>query len=160
MHELFLSTTIKDADLEKACAVLQGLSWMSARRNVYRVTYYAGEPKPVGLRNLKSIPANRHTAAWTELHKELSRSSYFFHVLHEVFINKDFGTGNAVDLNSMAGTLQWTGFPDPPREKGQLATIRKKIDIPDQKQLPAIMASNGQAYVPGRPPLAQGKLIP
>ncbi|KAK9414796.1 putative Mediator of RNA polymerase II transcription subunit 18 [Seiridium unicorne] len=147
MHELFLTSTIKDGDLEKACAVLQGLSWMSARHNVYRVTYYAGQPKPKGLPNLKSIPASRHGASWNELHRELTRLSYVFHLVHEVLPDKDFGTPNALDLNGMAGTLHWTGFPDPPREKGQLTTHRKKIDIPDQKQLLAIMASNGQAYV-------------
>lgn len=144
MHEIFISTTVRDGDVEKACAILQGLSWMSARRNVYRVTYYAGEPKPAGLRNLKAIPASRHNVSWGELHKELSRSSYVFQTLHEVFVDKDFGTGNLTDLNGVAGTVRWTGFPDPPREKGQLTTHRKKIDIPDQKQLPDIMLSNGQ----------------
>ncbi|KAH6657616.1 hypothetical protein BKA67DRAFT_555801 [Truncatella angustata] len=145
MHELFLTTTIKDVDLEKACAVLQGLTWMSARHNVYRVIYYAGQPKPKGLPNVKSLPPSRHTATWNELHREFSRLSYVFQLVYEVFVDKDFGTGGAADLNSMGGTLRWTGFPDPPREKGQLTTHRKKIEIPEQKQLLAIMASNGQA---------------
>ncbi|ETS78976.1 hypothetical protein PFICI_08829 [Pestalotiopsis fici W106-1] len=147
MHEIFLTSTIKDADLEKACAVLQGLSWMSARRNVYRVSYFAGPSRPKGLPAIKSIQATqRHGLAWTELHKELSRLSHVFKVVHEVLLDRDFGSGVNVDLNAVAGTVRWEGFPDPPREKGQLTTHRKKIDIPEQKQLLATMASNGQSY--------------
>lgn len=80
-----------------------------------------------------------------DLNKELSRLSHVFKVVHEVFQDKDFGSGVPVDLNAMAGTVRWEGFPDPPREKGQLTTHRKKIDIPEQKGLLATMASNGQA---------------
>lgn len=147
MHEIFITSTVKDSDLEKACAVLQGLSWMSVRRNVYRVSYFAGQPKPRGLPALKSIPTiPRHLATWNELHKELSRQSHVFKTVHEVFPDKDFGSGAPVDLNAVAGTVRWEGFPDPAREKDQLTTHRKKIEIPDQKQLLAVLANNGQAY--------------
>ncbi|KAI1873747.1 uncharacterized protein JN550_003016 [Neoarthrinium moseri] len=146
MHELFLTAALKDGDIEKACAVLQGLCWMSARHNVYHLGFYAGPPKARGLPNVKSLPPNRYSAQWHELSRELTRSSYVFHLVHEVLKDRDFGTGNAMIWDNMPGTLRWAGFPDPEREKDQVITYRKKIDIPDQKGLLTIMAGNGQGY--------------
>ncbi|KAI0136755.1 mediator complex, subunit Med18 [Xylariales sp. AK1849] len=146
MYELFLTAAVKHGDLEMACAVLQGLTWMSARHNVYRVSFFAGQPQAKGLPNLRAVQQSPGRQSWSELSKELSRSSYIFQLAHEVFVDKDFGNGNAVDLNAVPGKVIWTGFPDPPREKDQLVTHRKKIDIQDQKNLLSMMATNGQGY--------------
>lgn len=147
MYELFLNAVVKDADFEMACAVLQGLTWMSARHNVYHISFYSGSPEPKGLPALRSVQQSRspQLPLWNELGKEFRRSSYVFQLAHEVSIDKDFGNGDAVDLNTVPGTLRWTEFPDPPREKGQLVMQRKKIDIPDQRNLLSMMTSNAQA---------------
>ncbi|KAH8677646.1 mediator complex, subunit Med18 [Xylariales sp. PMI_506] len=147
MYELFLTAAVKDADIDKARGIMQGLSWMSARRNVYRVLYFAGQSRPVGLPSIKSMQQQlprQSLPQWNELSKEFTRSSYIYQVLYEVFPDKDFGTGTTMDLNSSQGTLRWTDFPDPPREKGQLLMHRKKIDIYDQKNLPFILSGNKQ----------------
>jgi mediator of RNA polymerase II transcription subunit 18 len=149
MYELFLTTMVKDDDFEMASAVLQGLSWMTARHNVYRVSFFAGPPQPKGLPTLRTIQQSlqqrpAELKLWSELGRELSRSSFVFQLAHEVKVNQDFGSGNAMDLNTVPGTLRWTEFPDPHREKDQLVTHRRKIDIPGQKNLLEIMANNGQ----------------
>lgn len=149
MHELFLTAAVKDGDFEMASAILQGLTWMTARHNVYRVSFYAGQPQPRGFSNLKSIlpppQSNRGSGPlWNELSKQLSRSSYVVQLEHEVSPDADFGNGATVDLNSVPGTLRWTDFPDPLRDTP--ITQRKRIDIPDQKGLIAAMADNQHTY--------------
>jgi mediator of RNA polymerase II transcription subunit 18, fungi type len=144
MHELLLTAAVKDADLEKACAILQGLCWMSARHNVYHVTFFAGLPRPRALPHLKALQSSRQFPQWNEFSRELTRSSYTFQVQYEVLVDRDFGTGKTLDHNTTPGTLRWLGFPDPQREKGQLVTYRKKIEIPNHMHLISILTNNGQ----------------
>ena len=78
-----------------------------------------------------------------ELAKQLARSSYVLHLEYEVSPDAgDFGgAGVAVDLNAAPGTLRWTDLPDPLRDTPVIQ--RKKVEIPDQRNLLAAMADNG-----------------
>jgi mediator of RNA polymerase II transcription subunit 18, fungi type len=143
MHELFLTASVKDGDFQMASAILQGLTWMTARKTVHRVLFFAGQPQPRGLPNLRyyqNPQGVRSMPAWNELNKQLTRSSYVLQVAYEVSPDTDFGKGNAADFNNTLGTLRWTDLPDPLRDTP--VTQRKKIEIPDQKQLIATLGEN------------------
>ena len=162
MYELFLTATVGKEDFMMACAIMQGLTWMEARQEVHRVLYFSGppQPQPRGLPNTRSFRQAAPTVQplWTELAKQLARSSYILQLDYEVFRDTDFGGAAAGggdgssngdegkppavgDLNAAPGTLRWTDLPDPLRDTPVIQ--RKKIEIPDQRNLPAAMADNG-----------------
>ena len=162
MYELFLTATVGKEDFTMACAILQGLAWMEARQEVHRVLYFSGppQPQPRGLPNTRSFrqAAPPVQPLWTELAKQLARSSYILQLDYEVFRDTDFGADAvggggeaggaeeeaklplAADLNSTPGTLRWIDLPDPLRDTP--VTQRKKVEIPDQRNLLSVMADN------------------
>ncbi|KAI0113571.1 mediator complex, subunit Med18 [Nemania sp. FL0031] len=153
MHELFLTASVKQSDFDTACAVLQGLSWMTARRTIYRVLFFAGQPQAQGLPT--ALPPGmlrpQEMQLWRELSKHLLRSSYVLQAAYEVTPETDFGrvaAGGAdvppVDLNRLPATLRWTDFPDPLRDSP--ITSRKKIEIPFARGLPVVLTQNKHAY--------------
>ncbi|KAI1147760.1 mediator complex, subunit Med18 [Nemania diffusa] len=167
MHELFLTATVKQSDFDTACAVLQGLSWMTARRTICRVLYFAGQAQPRGLpaappSSVLPRPAERQL--WAELGRHLMRSSYVLQAAYEVSPETDFakapattttiaaggdGSGPApapsMDFNRLPATLRWTDLPDPLRDSP--ITSRKKIEIPFMHALPRVLMENKQAYI-------------
>ncbi|KAK6824972.1 mediator of RNA polymerase II transcription subunit 18 [Apiospora arundinis] len=152
MYELSFNGTIFKADIDNARAVLGGICWSQGLHAVKRVLTYAGppQPHPKGLPRLEHVtqipPTNnpqqppRPLPVWGALSKELLRSSYYVRLVYPVSPEKDFGNGLDVDLNAVAGTLQWLDFPDPP--KGQPFTQRRKLEIPGQGNLPKVMVDN------------------
>ena len=64
---------------------------------------------------------------------------YIIKVAYEIS-ESDFGSGVEPDLNGQPGTLHWTDFPEP--LKDHPVTQRKKIDIANHANLPAILADN------------------
>ncbi|KAI1121344.1 mediator complex, subunit Med18 [Nemania abortiva] len=140
MHELFLTASVKQADFDTACAVLQGLSWMTARRSIYRVLFFAGQAQPRGLASPPAVlPRAQEKQLWTELGKQLQRSSYVLQAAYEVTPETDFGRAPAagadaaaaaaspsMDFTRLPATLRWLDFPDPFRDS--LTAPRKKID--------------------------------
>ncbi|KAI0182972.1 mediator complex, subunit Med18 [Xylaria flabelliformis] len=152
MHELFLTASVKQGDFDTACAVLQGLSWMTARRTIYRVLFFAGQPQPKGLAGPPPPPNVLPRAAqplWGELHKQLLRSSYVLQAAYEVSPETDFvGKENAtatMDFTRLPATLRWTDLPDPLRDSP--ITSRKKIEIPFLNSLPRVLMENKQTYI-------------
>ncbi|KAK7920911.1 mediator complex- subunit Med18 [Apiospora marii] len=152
MYELSFNGTMLKADIDNARAILGGICWSKGLHTVKRIVYYAGppQPHPKGLPKLEHVtqippPPNnqqphRPHPAWNALSKEVSRSSYFLRLAYRVSPEKDFGSEADVDLNTVAGTLQWFDFPDPP--KGQTFTQRRKLEIPGQGNLPMVMTDN------------------
>lgn len=49
-----------------------------------------------------------------------------------------------MEFNNLPGTLRWTDLPDPLKDTP--ITQRKKIEIPDQLNLPVAMTDNGFQY--------------
>ncbi|KAI1110176.1 mediator complex, subunit Med18 [Nemania sp. NC0429] len=150
MHELFLTASVSQSDFDTACAVLQGLCWMTARRTVYRVLFFAGQPQPRGLPTappptaLPRQPQERQL--WAELGRQLLRSSYVLQAAYEVSPETDFGrdankengdsSSPSMDFNRLPATLRWTDLPDPLREAPKPKAARKKNsgnnnDLPD-----------------------------
>ncbi|KAI1076364.1 mediator complex, subunit Med18 [Whalleya microplaca] len=144
MRELFLTASVKDADFIMACAVLQGLTWMTARHTVHRILFYHGDPRPSALKNMRAFQQSRYSTLWKELSAQLLRSSYVLQTAYEVSPDSHFGTGSAMEFNLLPGTLRWTDLPDPMRDTP--ITSRKKIEIPDQSNLPTAMLDNGFRY--------------
>ncbi|KAI0013161.1 mediator complex, subunit Med18 [Xylariaceae sp. FL0662B] len=144
MRELFLTASVRDADLTMACAVLQGLTWMTARYSVHRILFYHGDPRPSTLKNRRVFEKSRYSFLWDELSAQLVRSSYILQTAYEVSPDSHFGTGLAMEFSSLPGTLRWTDLPDPLRDTP--VTSRKKIEIPDQNNLPTAMADNNFRY--------------
>ncbi|KAI1454726.1 mediator complex, subunit Med18 [Annulohypoxylon moriforme] len=144
MRELFLTASVKDADFPMTCAVLQGLTWMTARQTVHRILFFHGQPQPKSLKNTRAFQQSRFLQLWKELSNQLARSSYVLQVAYEVSLEKDFGKGTAMEFNGLPGTLRWTDLPDPIRDTP--VTTRKKIEIPDQPALPVAMNDNGLQY--------------
>lgn len=140
MYELFLTTPVRKDDFEMACAILQGLTCMQARQNVHRILYFAGQPQPRGLFNQRCFRQSPALPLWKELSKQLTRSSYVMQLAYDVSPETDFGNGAIVDLNSTPGTLRWMDLPDPLRDTP--VTQRKKIDIPDQRNLLTALSDN------------------
>ncbi|OTB03471.1 hypothetical protein M426DRAFT_178372 [Hypoxylon sp. CI-4A] len=141
MKELFLSATVKDDDFTMACAVLQGLTWMSARRSIHRILFFHGQPAPTPLKNPRAFQQSRYIQLWKELSSQLARSSYILQIAYEVLQDRDFGKETTMNFNSTPGTLQWIDFPDPLRDTP--VTTRKKIEIPEQPNLPNALTDNG-----------------
>ncbi|KAI0205599.1 mediator complex, subunit Med18 [Astrocystis sublimbata] len=147
MHELFLTATVKQDDFDTACAVLQGLSWMEARRTVHRVLYFSGQPQPKGLSGAPpplSVLPRTAQPLWSELHKQLLRSSYVLQAAYEVSPEADFGKDTPMDFARLPATLRWTELPDPLRDSP--ITSRKKIEVPFLNSLPRILMDNKQGY--------------
>ncbi|KAL7624098.1 hypothetical protein AAE478_005655 [Parahypoxylon ruwenzoriense] len=144
MRELFLTASVNDADFPMACAVLQGLTWMTARRSLHRILFFYGQPQPKPLKNTRVFQQPRYHMFWKELSAQLARSSYVIQTAYEVVQNKDFGKGTAMEFNSLPGTLRWTDLPDPLRDTP--VTSRKKIEIPEQTILLTTMTENGFRY--------------
>ncbi|KAI0469253.1 mediator complex, subunit Med18 [Xylaria cf. heliscus] len=147
MHELFLTATVKQGDFDTASAVLQGLSWMTARRTIYRVLFFAGQPAPRGLAGTAPAPNVLPRAAqhlWGELHKQLLRSSYVLQAAYEVSPETDFGKDAPMDFGRLPATLRWTDLPDPLRDSP--ITSRKKIEVPFLNSLPRVLVDNKQGY--------------
>lgn len=145
MRELFLTASVKDADFQMACAILQGLTWMTARQSIHRILFFHGEPQPRPLKNTRAFQTSRFLPLWRELSNQLSRSSYIIQVAYEIVPDRDFRKENSMEFNALPGTLRWTDLPDPQRDTP--VTTRKKIEIPDQPQLLTAMTDNGFRYV-------------
>ncbi len=144
MYELLLTARVRNDDFDMACAILEGLTWMQARRNVHRILFFAGQPQPRGLPNQRYFRQSPTLPLWNELSKHLTRSSYVMQLAYEVFPETNFGTaaaGTTVDFNSLPGTLRWIDLPDPLRDTPVIQ--RKKLEIPDQLNLPTAMVDNG-----------------
>lgn len=157
MHELFLTAVVPDVDIERAKALLQGLSGMTARGTVHRILYFAGPPQPRGLSVKRAIPQPIQPAQgrlWAELHQQMSRQSFVLQARYPV--NRDelgaepaASPGAAAILNGSAqGTLRWTDIPDPTGGSNatgimRMVTQRKKVELADTRNLPTILTDNG-----------------
>ncbi|GAP92248.1 putative RNA polymerase ii mediator complex subunit protein [Rosellinia necatrix] len=157
MHELFLTASVSQEDFDTACAILQGLSWMTARRTVYRILYFAGQPQPRSLPvtpQAELLPRQQDRQLWVELSRQLQRSSYVLQAAYEVSPETDFGRGGnnnnniaaaaPTDLNRLPATLRWTDLPDPLRDSP--ITSRKKIEIPFRFNLRGVLLANQHTY--------------
>ncbi|KAI1471296.1 mediator complex, subunit Med18 [Daldinia caldariorum] len=144
MKELFLTASVKDSDFAMACAVLQGLTWMKARHAVHRILFFHGQPQPRPLKVTRAFQQSRFIQLWKDLSIQLSRCSYVIQLAYEVLPDRDFGKETNTDFNSLPGTLRWTDLPDPLRDTP--VTQRKKIEIPDQGNLPTALTDNGIQY--------------
>ncbi|KAI1164779.1 mediator complex, subunit Med18 [Nemania serpens] len=163
MHELFLTASVKQSDFDTACAVLQGLCWMTARRTIYRVLFFAGQAQPRGLPTApppNALPrqSQQERQLWAELGRQLLRSSYVLQAAYEVSPEADFGkdikdkdagdkassSSSSMDFNRLPATLRWTDLPDPLRDSP--ITSRKKIEVPFLHSLPRVLTENKQMY--------------
>ncbi|KAH9907842.1 mediator complex, subunit Med18 [Xylariomycetidae sp. FL2044] len=144
MRELFLTSSVKDGEFDMACAIFQGLTWMTARPSLHRILFVAGPPQPKGLPNTRAFRQKRDPAPWNELHKQLTRSSYVLQAAYEVSKDADFGRGTEMQFNSLDGMLLWMDLPDPLRESP--ITSRKKIEIHSQRDLLTGLAENAYGY--------------
>ncbi|KAK6955144.1 hypothetical protein Daesc_002775 [Daldinia eschscholtzii] len=144
MKELFLTASVKDSDFAMACAVLQGLTWMTARHAVHRILFFHGQPQPKPLKVTRAFQQSRFLQLWKDLSSQLSRSSYVIQLAYEVGPDRDFGKETNMEFNALPGTLRWTDLPDPLRDTP--VTQRKKIEIPEQSSLPTALTDNGFQY--------------
>ncbi|KAI1438947.1 mediator complex, subunit Med18 [Xylaria sp. CBS 124048] len=145
MHELFLTASVLHSDFDTACAVLQGLSWMTARRTICRVLFFAGQPQPKGLPTTPPpniLPRPQEKQLWMELHAQLLRSSYVLQASYE--ISPEHDCGKEMEFNRLPATLRWTDFPDPLRDSP--ITSRKKIELPFLRNLPKALMDNKHTY--------------
>lgn len=170
MHEVFLTAIVPDADIERAKALLQGLSGMSAYAGIHRVLYFSGPIQPRGLTVKRSIPMPLQPPQmrlWSELHQNLNRQSFVLQVRYPLK-QSEFGyveegpakSGSTSlspssatsmgSLNSSPATLCWTDIPDPTvaaNGGNPMVVQRKKIEITETKNLPAILQDNNHTLV-------------
>ncbi|CAK7271170.1 hypothetical protein SEPCBS119000_004463 [Sporothrix epigloea] len=160
MHELFIAAVVPDADRERAKALLQGLTGMTARGSLFRVLYFAGPPQPRGLAVRRSIPQPAQPAQgrlWAELHQQILRQSFVLQARYPVDMAElgatpaDSPGSSAIVSGSAPGTLRWTDLPEPTGGNSatgivRLATQRKKLELTDTRNLPAILMDNGYRF--------------
>ena len=161
MHELFITAVVPDADIERAKALLQGLTGMTARGSLHRLLYFAGPPQPRGLTVKRGTPLPIQPAqgrVWAELYQQMVRQSFVLQARYPVNVAELGATpaaspGSAAILaGSAPGTLRWTDLPDPTGGNNatgivRLATQRKKLELVDMRNLPAILTENGYRCV-------------
>ncbi|KAH8157742.1 hypothetical protein CIB48_g10499 [Xylaria polymorpha] len=102
MHELFLTASVKQGDFDTACAVLQGLSWMTARRTICRVLFVRGAAAAQG-------PGGDAAAAERAAARRpapLERAPQAAPALLD----------SPMDFARLPATLRWTDLPDPLRD--------------------------------------------
>ncbi|EPE09388.1 mediator complex subunit med18 [Ophiostoma piceae UAMH 11346] len=161
MHELFLMAVMPDADLERAQALLQGLSGMTAQRSLHRVMFYAGPPQPRGLAIKRLNPAPSQQRLWADLHQQMTRSSFILQARYAIK-PEDLGQQQqqnqsqpllnaSIASGSIPGMLRWQDLPDPTSSSNavgilRLTTQRKKIDIPELRNLPTLLAENNYQF--------------
>ncbi|CAK7240785.1 MAG: hypothetical protein STHCBS139747_002232 [Sporothrix thermara] len=160
MHELFITAVVPDADIERAKALLQGLTGMTARGSLHRLLYFAGPPQPRGLTVKRGTPLPIQPAqgrVWAELYQQMVRQSFVLQARYPVNVAELGATpaaspGSAAILaGSAPGTLRWTDLPDPTGGNNatgivRLATQRKKLELVDMRNLPAILTENGYRF--------------
>ena len=91
MHELFLSTSVNNDDLERALRVLQGYCGMKPVKLLRRRLLWEG---PRMRNNLKGIDTNflrsqekvsrENGPLWRNLHEQLIRTSYVITLIYDV----------------------------------------------------------------------------
>lgn len=153
MYELFLTALIEGVDVEPACAILSGVCGMQPWHSTERVLYFQGPARPAGMGNLNSLgPSirdrqNRKAHQFKELHQKLSKESFILQTRFDVSKDTHLGPSAApMDLNSSAGILRWTDFPDPTHNRPHL-TSRGKVEIWDQPGLMTVMGDNQYMFV-------------
>ncbi len=75
--------------------------------------------------------------------KNLIRQPYVVRAKYNVSKDIDFGWDfPPYDLNSKEGILHWADLPDPPHSARPQMTVRKKVEIWHQANIPTILADN------------------
>ncbi|KAL1884010.1 hypothetical protein Daus18300_000119 [Diaporthe australafricana] len=168
MYELFLTAFINDVDFDNARSILSSYCWSDPSPRVYRVLHFAGpaQPKPLAKRNningirpapdpfmfglpgaepLQSQMGAYIDPAWKEFSDIIKKQSYIVTTRYQLSKTSDFGgSGPHKQLTSTPGALFWTEIPDPASVAGgqSLVMQRKKIEIWDQLNLPAVLSEN------------------
>ena len=75
MHELFLTSPVKDEGLQQALAVIGGFCEMREQYQTTRILHYEPNPAVKGLSNIKELQRERTLSVpyWTELHQILAK---------------------------------------------------------------------------------------
>lgn len=102
-------------------------------------------------------------ALWATLNQALTKTSYVMQVRYEVFKDRDMAekaeesdqgaedassaaaADSGAELNKTIGTLRWTDLPVKQPDSNPV-TQRKKVDIPDHKNLIAVLKDNNHTY--------------
>jgi mediator of RNA polymerase II transcription subunit 18, fungi type len=89
MHELFLSTTVTNEDLQRALRILQGYCGMKPVTFTRRRLIWEGPRARSGLKGVdqgiyKRQPPIREAHLWKGLHEQLVRQSYIITLLYDV----------------------------------------------------------------------------
>lgn len=176
MYELFLTAFVNDVDFDNARSILSSYCWSDPNPRVYRVLHFAGpaQPKPLAKRNningirpapdpfmfglpgaepLQQPQAGAYVdPAWRELSDIVKKQSYIVTARYQVSKAADFGGQQQQQqhkqLGSTPGALFWSEIPDPASVAGgqSLVLQRKKVEIWDQLNLPAVLADNDFRY--------------
>lgn len=75
MHELLLSSVIKEHEVPKILALLGGFTEMHERHQFTRVQHFEPSPAVKGISTIKELQKERHANAshWNELHQILTK---------------------------------------------------------------------------------------
>ncbi|KAK0670875.1 mediator complex, subunit Med18, partial [Cercophora samala] len=147
MHELFLSSVIKDHEVPKLLALLGGFTEMRERHQFTRVQHFEPSPAVKGILTIKELQKERHTNAshWNELHQILTKQPCAIQVRTHIteYEIESAKKGEAVSIPAdKSRLLRWTELPDPPSQRlPPYITQRRTVEIADAK-LEKILADN------------------
>ncbi|KAK4195244.1 mediator complex, subunit Med18 [Triangularia verruculosa] len=147
MHELFLSSVIKEDEVPKILALIGGFTEMRERHQFTRVQHFEPSPAVKGLATIKDLQKERNISVphWTELHQILVKQPCTIQLRTRI-TDSEMDTakkGEAVTIpHDRHRLLRWTELPDPPSQRlPPYITQRKTVEIIDTR-LEKILAEN------------------
>lgn len=147
MHELLLSSVIKEHEVPKILALLGGFTEMHERHQFTRVQHFEPSPAVKGISTIKELQKERHANAshWNELHQILTKQPCTIQVRTRLTDSEVEGAkkGEAVSIPAdRPRLLRWTELPDPPSQRlPPYMTQRRTVEIIDLG-LEKILADN------------------
>jgi hypothetical protein len=85
MFELFLTAVVSEKDVNRARAVINGITGKHPQHTFKRIMIYVSPERGTGLATIKGLQKDRITGkAWFELHRILEKQSYFVHASYVV----------------------------------------------------------------------------
>ncbi|KAK4180710.1 mediator complex, subunit Med18 [Triangularia setosa] len=147
MHELFLSSVIKQHEVSKTLALIGGFTEMRERHQFTRVQHFEPNPVVKGISTIKELQKERHInpSHWNELHQILAKQPCSIQVRTRITDSEAESAkkGEVVSIPAdRHRLLRWTELPDPPSQRlPPYITQRKTVEIVDAR-LEKILADN------------------
>ncbi|KAK0741926.1 mediator complex, subunit Med18 [Apiosordaria backusii] len=139
MHELFLSSVVKEHEVPKVLALFGGFTEMRERHQFTRVQHFEPNPAVKGLATIKEFQKEPRLLnnPWLELHQILAKQPCTIQVRTRI-VDSEIESAKKGEMVSVPDDrvrlLRWTELPDPPSQRlPPYITQRKTIEFVDPR---------------------------